>query len=398
MLLRRSTTSRTKSCEHLKPPTQSEFDVRGLVLGYVQSGKTANFTAVIAKAADAGYRLVVVFSGIDKGLRRQTQIRLNRELTGYAHNPKGAVRFPPVGKQWHQFTTDDLDGDFHPGRANSAALQGSQPVLIVVKKNGAVLRRLRAWFMSASEDIRKELPALFIDDESDQASVDTRGSYQSEEEFDPDDPDYEPPAVINGLIRELVQIFSRRGYVAYTATPFANILIPHNTYDGKAGEDLYPKDFFIDLPKPAGYFGAEEFFGRFDPATDASVQGLDVLRNVPDEQVLALMQNNEVTATLVEALNAFFLGGAARALRGKPDALHDACAYQPEDRRTRPDQSNHRGALSGDQGRMAVRPQGGHPQAVQGALGPGLRRDQQGCRRPPGAQVRGGGTPPRNLP
>ena len=304
----------------LKQPSTSEFDVRGLVLGYVQSGKTANFTAVIAKAADAGYRLVVVFSGIDKGLRRQTQIRLNRELTGYAHNPVGAVRFPPVGKQWHQFTTDDLDGDFHPGRANSAALQGSQPVLIVVKKNGAVLRRLRAWFMSASDDIRKTLPALFIDDEADQASVDTRGSHQNEDAYDPEDPDYEPPAVINGLIRELVQIFSRRAYVAYTATPFANILIPHDTYDGKAGEDLYPKDFFIDLPKPAGYFGTEEFFGRFDPTTDESVEGLDVLRNVPDEQVLALTQNNEVTASLEEALNSFFLGGAARASRGKPDA------------------------------------------------------------------------------
>jgi hypothetical protein len=304
----------------LKHPSTPDFDVRGLVLGYVQSGKTANFTAVIAKAADAGYRLVVVFSGIDKGLRRQTQIRLNRELTGYAHNPNGAVRFPPVGKQWHQFTTDDLNGDFHPGRANSAALQGSQPVLIVVKKNGAVLRRLRTWFMSASEDIRKELPALFIDDESDQASVDTRGSYQNEDAFDPDAPDYEPPAVINGLIRELVQVFSRRAYVAYTATPFANILIPHDTYDGQAGEDLYPKDFFIDLPKPTGYFGTEEFFGRFDPATEESIQGLDVFRSVPDEQVLALMQNNEVTATLEEALNAFFLGGAARALRGKPDA------------------------------------------------------------------------------
>lgn len=304
----------------LKHPSTSEFDVRGLVLGYVQSGKTANFTAVIAKAADAGYRLVVVFSGIDKGLRRQTQIRLDRELTGYPHSPKGAVRFPPVGKQWHQFTTNDLDGDFHPGRANSAALQGSQPVLIVVKKNGAVLRRLRTWFLSASEDIRKDLPALFIDDESDQASVDTRGTYQNAEDYDPEDPDYEPPAVINGLIRELVQVFSRRAYVAYTATPFANILIPHDTYDGKAGEDLYPKDFFIDLPKPAGYFGTEEFFGRFDPSTDESVQGLDVLRPVPDEQVLALMQNNEVTPTLEEALNAFFLGGAARALRGKADA------------------------------------------------------------------------------
>ena len=304
----------------LKPPTTPEFDIRGLVLGYVQSGKTANFTAVIAKAADAGYRLVVVFSGIDKGLRRQTQIRLNRELAGYPHNPKNAVRFPPVGKQWHQFTTDDLEGDFHPGRANSAALQGSQPVLIVVKKNGAVLRRLRTWFLSASEDIRTELPALFIDDEADQASVDTRGSYQQEEDFDLQDPDYESPAVINGRIRELVQVFSRRAYVAYTATPFANILIPHDTYDGKAGEDLFPKDFFIDLPKPRGYFGTEEFFGRFDPSNDETVHGLDVLRNVPDEQVLSLVQNNERTPTLEEALNAFFLGGAARALRGKADA------------------------------------------------------------------------------
>lgn len=303
----------------LKPPSTPAFDVRGLVLGYVQSGKTANFTALIAKAVDAGYRLVVVFSGIDKGLRRQTQLRLNRELTGYPNNPSGAVRFPPVGKQWHQFTTDDLDGDFHPGRANAAALQGSQPVLIVVKKNGAVLRRLRSWFLSATEDTRKDLPALFVDDEADQASVDTRGSYQTEDEYDLTDPDYEPPAVINGLIRELIQIFSRRAYVGYTATPFANILIPHDTYDGRVGEDLYPKDFFVDLPKPAGYFGAEEFFGRFDPATDEEVSGLDVLRVVPDEQVAGLMQNNEVVPTLDEALAAFVLGGAARALRGKPD-------------------------------------------------------------------------------
>lgn len=304
----------------LKHSSTPEFDVRGLVLGYVQSGKTANFTAVIAKAADAGYRLVVVFSGIDKGLRRQTQIRLNRELTGYPHNPKNAVRFPPVGKQWHQFTTDDIEGDFQPGRANTAALQGSQPVLIVVKKNGAVLRRLKTWFLTASEDVRKELPALFIDDEADQASIATRGSYQQEATYDSDDPDYEPPSVINGLIRELVQAFSRRAYVAYTATPFANILIPHDTYDGRAGEDLYPKDFFIDLPKPDAYFGTEEFFGRFDPSSGESVQGLDVIRNVPDEQVLALTQNNELTPTLEEALNAFFLGGAARALRGNGDA------------------------------------------------------------------------------
>lgn len=304
----------------LRAPYTEEFDVRGLVLGYVQSGKTANFTAVIAKAADAGFRLFVVFSGIDNGLRRQTQIRLNKELTGYPHNPLGAVRLPPVGKQWHQYTTDDINGDFNPGQANHAALQGSQPVLLVVKKNGSVLRKLMAWFMTAPEDVRKNLPALFIDDEADQASVDVRASLQTEETYDPEDPDYAPPAVINGLIREIIALFARRAFIGYTATPFANILIPHEQYDPKAGLDLYPKDFFIDLPKPHGYLGTEDFFGRFDPSTDQRVEGIQVLRPVADEEIAALVQNNELTTSLAEAICAYVLSGAARALRGYPDA------------------------------------------------------------------------------
>lgn len=304
----------------LKLPSTPEFDIRGLVLGYVQSGKTANFTALIAKAADAGYRLVVVFSGVDNGLRRQTQIRLNRELTGYSTNPRGAVRMPPVGRQWHQFTTDDLNGDFDAGRANHAALQGSQPVLLVVKKNGAVLRRLQTWLTNAPPSIRSVLPALFIDDEADQASVDSRGSYQTQADFDADNPGYEPPAVINGLIRSILGMFSKRAYVAYTATPFANILIPHNAYDGVVGADLYPKDFFIDLPKPDGYFGTEEFFGRLDSSGDQSVAGLDVLRIVSVEDVGEFVQDNIIPSSVDEAICAFVLGGAARAKRGKGDS------------------------------------------------------------------------------
>lgn len=304
----------------LAPPDTDEFDIRGLVLGYVQSGKTANFTAVIAKAADTGYRLVVVFSGVDNGLRRQTQLRLNRELTGYPGNPSYAVEQPPVGKQWHQFTSDTLDGDFNRGRANTAALQGSQPVLLVVKKNGAVLRRLKAWFEEASEELRRGLPALFIDDEADQASVDTRGSYQHEDDFNPTDPSYEEPAVINRLIRGLLNLFPRRAYIAYTATPFANVLIPHDNYGGSAGDDLYPRDFLVDLPKPRGYFGTEEFFGRFDPASGESVPGLDVLRSVPDPEVVQLLSNNELTPSLEEALHAYMLAGASRAQRGEPES------------------------------------------------------------------------------
>lgn len=309
-----------KVLSKLRSPLSEEFDVRGLVLGYVQSGKTANFTAVIAKAADAGYRLFVVFSGIDNGLRRQTQIRLNKELTGYPHNPPGAVRLPPVGKQWHQSTTGELNGDFDPGRTNHAALQGSQPVLLVVKKNGPVLRRLKAWFMSAPTEVRKNLPALFIDDEADQASVDVKASLQTEESYDPEDPEYTPPAVINGLIREIISLFPRRAFIGYTATPFANILIPHEQYDPVAGLDLYPKDFFIDLPKPHGYFGTEEFFGLFDPGNDRRVEGLQVLRPVEPDEISRLVLENERTPSLDEAMCAFVLGGATRALRGAPDA------------------------------------------------------------------------------
>lgn len=300
----------------MAPPSQERFDTRGLVLGFVQSGKTANFTAVAAKAADAGYRLIVVLSGIDNGLRRQTNARLKRELVGFPDARQGAVRLPPMGRQWHEFTRDEIDGDFQPGYANHAALQGTQPVLLVVKKNGAVLRRLLRWLDAAPVEVRRTLPVLVIDDEADQASVDTRGTYQTDE--DPLDPDYEPPSVINGLIRELLGRFDRRAYVAYTATPFANILIPHDTNDTRVGNDLYPKDFIVDLPKPPGYFGAEELFGRMDAAEDTA-GGLDVIREVPDEDIAAL-DTGQLPASMELALLDFALGGAARAQRGDGSA------------------------------------------------------------------------------
>lgn len=301
----------------LEAPDVDSFDIRGLVLGFVQSGKTANYTAVIAKAADAGYRLVIVLSGIDKGLRRQTNIRLKRELVGFPDDRVSAVRMPPMGFQWHEFTTDDLEGDFQPGNANHATLQGSQPVLLVVKKNGDVLRRLLSWLDAAPAEVRQTLPMLVIDDEADQASVDTRGSHQREDDLP--DPNYEPPSVINGLIRDLLQKFERCAYVAYTATPFANVLIPHDTADPRVGNDLYPKDFIVDLPKPLGYFGAEEFFGRVDVHTGEDIGGLDVVRDVPDED-LVLLQQESLPPSLINAMLDFVLAGAARAQRGDGDA------------------------------------------------------------------------------
>lgn len=303
--------------KQLGNPAEKLFDIRGLVLGYVQSGKTANFTALIAKATDMGYRLVIVLSGLDKGLRRQTQIRLKRELVGYQDNPRGAVPFPPTGRQWHEFTTEDLDGDFQPGNASTAALQGSEPVLLVVKKNGAVLRRLRDWLGRASASVRQDLPLLLIDDEADNASVDTRGDRLSHEPSQ--DEDYEDPTVINGLIRQLLSQFARKSYVAYTATPFANILIPHdNVAHPEFGPDLYPKDFIIALQKRPGYFGAEELFGRFDSTVEEEIQGLDVIRHVNDADLIASGQD-ELPQSLMDAMLNFVLAGAARRQRGSGD-------------------------------------------------------------------------------
>lgn len=296
----------------LPPPETKTFDVRGLVLGFVQSGKTANFTAVAAKAVDAGYRLVIVLSGIDKGLRRQTNIRLENELVGSSDNRPDAVPLPPTGKQWFTFTRPELEGDFLPGNANQAALQGSQPILMVLKKNGAVLRRLLGWLDASPAELRRVIPVLIVDDEADLASVDVKGSYQTEEDLP--DPDWEPPSIINGLIRDLLQRFDRKAYVAYTATPFANILIPHDTAYPTFGSDLYPIDFIVDLPKPNGYFGAEEIFGRMDRAAGEELEGLDVIRHVPDVD-LAALEEGQLPDSLEIAMLDFVLAGSGRVQR-----------------------------------------------------------------------------------
>jgi Z1 domain len=301
-----------KILEQLPHPSKESFDIRGLVLGYVQSGKTANYTALIAKAADSGYRLIIVLSGIDNGLRLQTQNRLKRELVGYPGPVHDAVPLPPIGKQWFEFTRDELKGDFRAGYANQAALQGPQPMLLVIKKNGPVLKRLLKWLSDAPENYTRSIPVLVIDDEADQASIDTSGTHQIAEEIE--DCEIEPPSVINSRIRKILSKFKRTAYVAYTATPFANILIPHDTFHPDFSNDLYPKDFIIDLPKPHGYYGAEELFGIADRDGTGHKCGLDILRKISDED-LTQIDEGGVPGSLEKALRDFVLAGAARASR-----------------------------------------------------------------------------------
>lgn len=294
------------------PIARSTFQSRGLVVGYVQSGKTANFTAVAARAADVGYRIIIVLSGIHDSLRNQTQRRLNRELV-------------EVGVDWITLTTESTDFQ-EPPVADGFASTGT--VLIVAKKITPILRRINQW-LAKLEGRLAEIPLLLIDDEADQASINTRGNRRDpslDEEAAPDEDT--APSVTNALIRDILRKFPRATYIAYTATPFANILIDPDASDSLVGKDLFPKDFVVQLPRPGGYTGTEELFG-------VSAQGRDVLRPVDDAEVKALKPKQrrrgeavvahgplDLPQSLSDALLTFALVGAIRLLRGQADKPH----------------------------------------------------------------------------
>ena len=231
----------------------------GLVIGYVQSGKTANYTALAAKAFDAGYSLVIVLTGIHNTLRRQTQIRMNDELGLIQSSPeRPTAQRVNAGHDEiiQQLTSEDLlNGDFRYMHMQAGNVLAHGKHLCVTKKNASVLQRLLHWL---GDGIK--VPVLIIDDEADQASINTLPtSGESGEEGMDDDV---KPSRINGLIRQLKSKFvGDLAYVAYTATPYSNVFIDMDSKHEDFGEDLYPEDFIISLPKPEGYMGPLEFFG-----------------------------------------------------------------------------------------------------------------------------------------
>ncbi|CAJ0805146.1 Z1 domain-containing protein [Ralstonia thomasii] len=304
------------------PKIRTPFQGRGLVVGYVQSGKTANYTAVAARAVDAGYRMVIVLSGIHDSLRNQTQARLERELIG--NQTSDPQRHD--GQAWVRLTTQTED--FKEPDAN--ILQSAGPFLAVVKKNVSVLEKLDRWLQSSALSL-DDVPVLIIDDEADQASINTKGNRPLDAAVGDDDDDDEnlAPSRTNGLIRSILKRAKKAAYIAYTATPFANILINPEAIDRRVGDDLFPKDFVIQLPRPKGYTGTEELFG-------VSAQGRDVLRTVAEEDVKALrgtrrrrkteiileQASDTLPNSLADALVSFCLAGAVRTLRGLTGQSH----------------------------------------------------------------------------
>ena len=279
-------------------PGNPSYSTKGLVLGYVQSGKTANFTATISKAADVGFRVFLVLSGLTNSLRQQTQERLTKELVMVART------------RWHTWTDSEKDiGDF-PFNLDAMLSDTRSRHLAVVKKNGPRLRRLLRMLRGADTRLRQSCPVLIIDDECDQASVNATGHADR-------------TTAINKLLRELIRELPRVAYVGYTATPYANVLI-----DPSYPQDLYPRDFIVALPKPDQYFGAERLFGRdlldADPVPPAD-SGLDMIRLIDESEVPQLRPATRdqkdsfalsVTESLSRAVQYYWLATAAKSVRG----------------------------------------------------------------------------------
>jgi Z1 domain len=318
------------------PVRDGPWDRRGLVVGDVQSGKTANYAGLMCKAADAGYKLIIVLAGMHKVLRKQTQQRLDRDFLGYdtTSNLEGSgFKVIGVGKidgsiHAEYATTQDINGDFNANLASSFGVGVQQrPVLLVVKKNASILKNLNSWV----SDVLRQLgdtetrPLLVIDDEADQASVDT-----GEQDFEDDvpDPDYDPKT-INGQIRKLLLAFTRSAYVAYTATPFANILIHDAAEATEYGKDLFPAAFIVNLPTPSNYIGPNLVFGIDANQGARDEDPLPVIRDVDQAKEGWITINHKKTflptyegeqqipPSLEEAILSFILVCAARIVRGQ---------------------------------------------------------------------------------
>ncbi len=298
--------STTRILANCANPFQPGDKRKGLVVGYVQSGKTANYAGLIAKAVDAGYRMVIVLAGMHTNLRQQTQARLERDLA--LNLVAEANTASSTGITWHALTGPETD--IGPNVPMGVFNNLSTVAVMVIKKNPTRLAHAAKFLNNFSEEIRARRGVLIIDDESDQASPNTKGEKQL-------------VSAINDRIRDIWKATKTGTYVAYTATPFANIFI-----DPSDQNDLYPEDFAIALPRPDGYMGTDTFFDLAQNADFDDSATSDFVRVVGSDDAKALVADGRdvasfqpyITESLDEAIRWFVLATAIRQLRSGKSA------------------------------------------------------------------------------
>ncbi len=296
-------------------PMQAEgFQRRGLCIGDVQSGKTSNYIGIINKAADAGYRVIILLTGVIEKLRRQTQGRVDEgfiglDSTAFTRDNKndvwvGVGCIDPSVSGWAVTSTSS---DFNAATAKKIVGQLtniSAPVIFVLKKNKSVLEKLEKWlrYYNAGNVTKTiDLPMLLIDDEADNASVNTK--------------DADSPTAINAAIRKLLRLFVKSNYVGFTATPYANIFIDPDSETEMLEHDLFPRHFIYALEAPSNYIGASGIFREDAPYSY-------MLKSNDDCEIqLPLKHRNGAVMgafpkSLKEAIASFFIANAVRDLRG----------------------------------------------------------------------------------
>jgi hypothetical protein len=335
----------------LADPTRTEpYQTKGLVVGYVQSGKTANFTGTIAKAIDAGYRLIIVLTGTIELLRGQTQRRLDMELVGEENilggkdrNDHDAIadvdyfgtedadllagkflqhnvdinRLPDVpgikrlttmekGYRRLKIGLDSLDfartGELrNPAKPvfDPENLFGVDARVAVMLKNPAALKAI----IRDLQDIKAnmgEVPVLIIDDEADQASINTKKPKPGE---------IRERTAINALIGDLLKKLPRAQYLAYTATPYANVFA-----SPAEATDVYPKDFIINLEPAPSYMGAKSFHD-LDDLPEGVVHSAANSNEKAFVRSLNATTDAQEVVEIRKALDAFVLAGAIKKWR-----------------------------------------------------------------------------------
>ena len=286
---------------HCGNPDASDEKRYGLILGDVQSGKTANFLALSALAYDYGYKHVVILSGLTELLRGQTQRRVEAALVGNSSkegNPQvGVGVFSETGKERFVVPLTTMAKDF-PKSLNTVTWETdtSKPLVSVVKKNTATLDNFDTFVKKQNVGA-----ILLIDDEADQASINIKSE--------------DSPAAINSRIRNIVKHANNITYLACTATPFANILIgTEESPEHKNGSDLFPRDFILKLDKGNSgldYCGADFFFGK---------DGAYELLSTDEENTFYTIGSKttrieDIPDSLCKVVLCFWLGCVVRTLR-----------------------------------------------------------------------------------
>ena len=325
----------------VNPKDKNSWDRRGMVVGHVQSGKTSNYVGLINKATDSGYKVIIVIAGTISSLRRQTQERIDAGFIGRSSSAfirENENRLIGVGKLKVETDIYSLtssyyksgdEGDFSQSVANRLNIPiGKNPLVFVIKKNKSILENLIDWF-SKNENIKNingtpklfDVPALIIDDEADAASVNTSK-------------DINEAKTINKLIRTLLNLFNQNTFIGYTATPYANLFISQEHNDDlttvvknkeyKIGEDLFPRDFIINIKAPTNYIGAAKIFG-FENPNGTENEPLNIFRSIEDFDPPFLRTINKynkedlpeyLPKSIETAIKSFILTCAIRRVRG----------------------------------------------------------------------------------